>query len=61
MKSKEIALRIFRMILGLFFVADGVIKLTGISHTVELFEKIKLLPDKHWVLSLIVKAGTGIG
>lgn len=31
---------IFRAGLGLFFVADGVIKLTGISKTVLLFERI---------------------
>ncbi len=29
-----------RLLLGLFFVADGVIKLTGISKTVQLFERI---------------------
>ena len=29
-----------RVVLGLFFVADGVIKLTGISKTVQLFHRI---------------------
>ena len=33
-------MRILRVILGLFFVMDGVIKLTGISKTVQLFERI---------------------
>ncbi len=33
-------MRAFRVILGLFFVMDGVIKLTGISKTVQLFERI---------------------
>jgi uncharacterized membrane protein YphA (DoxX/SURF4 family) len=40
MKPKQIVVRIFRVILGLFFVMDGVIKLTGISKTVLLFERI---------------------
>jgi putative oxidoreductase len=40
MKFKQVFLLVFRLIMGLFFVVDGVIKLTGISRTVELFEKI---------------------
>lgn len=40
MKPKQIAVRVLRVILGLFFVLDGVIKLTGISKTVQLFERI---------------------
>jgi putative oxidoreductase len=40
MKSGQVLLSVFRMILGLFFIADGVIKLTGISKTFELFERI---------------------
>ncbi len=32
--------RVSRIVLGLFFVADGIIKLTGISKTVEMFERI---------------------
>ncbi len=40
MKIKNIAVRLFRAIVGLFFIVDGVIKLTGISKTVLLFEKI---------------------
>lgn len=39
MKSQQVGLIIFRMVMGLFFVVDGVIKLTGISKSVELFEK----------------------
>jgi uncharacterized membrane protein YphA (DoxX/SURF4 family) len=39
-KPKQIAVRVLRVILGLFFVLDGVIKLTGISKTVQLFERI---------------------
>ncbi len=31
--------RVLRPILGLFFIIDGVIKLTGISETVSLFER----------------------
>lgn len=38
MKPKQVVLRVSRAILGLFFVMDGVIKLTGISKTVQLFE-----------------------
>jgi uncharacterized membrane protein YphA (DoxX/SURF4 family) len=40
MKPKQTAVRVLRVILGLFFVLDGVIKLTGISKTVQLFERI---------------------
>lgn len=40
MKPKQAVVRILRVILGLFFVLDGVIKLTGISKTVQLFERI---------------------
>jgi uncharacterized membrane protein YphA (DoxX/SURF4 family) len=40
MKSKQIVVRVCRVILGLFFAMDGVIKLTGISKTVQLFERI---------------------
>ena len=40
MKAKQIGVRVLRVILGLFFVLDGVIKLTGISKTVQLFERI---------------------
>ena len=40
MKPKQVVLRVSRAILGLFFVMDGVIKLTGISKTVQLFERI---------------------
>ena len=40
MKPKQAVLRVSRAILGLFFVMDGVIKLTGISKTVQLFERI---------------------
>jgi len=40
MKPRQVVVRILRVILGLFFVMDGVIKLTGISKTVQLFEKI---------------------
>jgi uncharacterized membrane protein YphA (DoxX/SURF4 family) len=39
-KPKQLAVRVLRVILGLFFVLDGVIKLTGISKTVQLFERI---------------------
>ncbi len=40
MKIKPVAIRVLRVILGLFFIMDGVIKLTGISKTVLLFEHI---------------------
>lgn len=40
MKPRQIVARVGRVILGLFFVMDGVIKLTGISKTVQLFERI---------------------
>ena len=40
MKPKYVVVRVLRVILGLFFVMDGVIKLTGISKTVQLFERI---------------------
>ena len=40
MKPKQIVVRVLRVTLGLFFVVDGVIKLTGISKTVQLFERI---------------------
>ncbi len=40
MKPKDVVLRVFGIIMGLFFVMDGVIKLTGISKTVQLFERI---------------------
>jgi len=40
MKPKQIVVRALRVVLGLFFVLDGVIKLTGISKTVQLFERI---------------------
>jgi hypothetical protein len=36
----RIVVHIFRLILGLFFALDGVIKLTGISKTPQLFERI---------------------
>jgi uncharacterized membrane protein YphA (DoxX/SURF4 family) len=37
---KRVVVRVFQVVLGLFFVMDGVIKLTGISKTVQLFERI---------------------
>ncbi len=40
MKIKKTAIDVLRVILGLFFIIDGVIKLTGISKTVLLFERI---------------------
>ncbi|MGZ5432825.1 MAG: DoxX family protein [Thermoanaerobaculia bacterium] len=40
MKPKQVVLGVSRAIVGLFFVMDGVIKLTGISKTVQLFERI---------------------
>ncbi len=40
MTAKTILVRVLRVLLGLFFVADGVIKLTGMSKTVLLFERI---------------------
>lgn len=40
MKPRQSVVRVCRVILGLFFVMDGVIKLTGISKTVQLFERI---------------------
>ena len=40
MKPRRLLVRVFRVIVGLFFVIDGVIKLTGISKTVQLFERI---------------------
>ncbi len=40
MKTRQAVVLVSRWILGLFFVADGVIKLTGISQTIEMFDKI---------------------
>ncbi len=40
MKTKQVVANVFRVVLGLFFILDGVIKLTGISKTVLLFERI---------------------
>ena len=40
MTARRVAVRVFGVIVGLFFVIDGVIKLTGISKTVQLFERI---------------------
>ncbi len=40
MTRKHVSLGIFRVILGVFFVLDGVIKLTGMSKTVQLFDRI---------------------
>ncbi len=40
MTAKQIPAHVLRVLLGLFFIADGVIKLTGISKTVLLFERI---------------------
>ncbi len=40
MKPKPVVVRVLRVILGSFFVIDGVIKLSGISKTVLLFERI---------------------
>ena len=40
MAIKPLLMRVLRVILGLFFVADGVIKLTGLSRTPQLFERI---------------------
>ncbi len=40
MTLKRIVVRVARVILGLFFIVDGVIKLTGISKTVQLFDRI---------------------
>ncbi len=40
MTVRQVAVRILRPILGLFFVVDGVIKLTGISQTTLMFARI---------------------
>jgi len=40
LKMKRVVVRVFQVVLGLFFVMDGAIKLTGISKTVQLFERI---------------------
>lgn len=40
MRPRQFVVRVSRAILGLFFVADGIIKLTGISMAVELFDRI---------------------
>ncbi len=40
MALARVLLHVFRVIVGLFFVMDGVIKLTGLSKTVQLFERI---------------------
>ena len=57
MKPKRIVLRVFRVILGLFFVLDGVIKLTGISKTVQLFERIGWGQWFRYLTGSIVLAG----
>ncbi len=40
MRPSSALLRVFRLILGLFFVIDGVIKLAGLSKTPQLFDRI---------------------
>ncbi len=40
MRLAPALLRVFRVILGLFFVIDGVIKLAGFSKTPQLFDRI---------------------
>ncbi len=40
MKSRQLVVHVSRAVLGLFFVADGIIKLTGISKTIEMFDSI---------------------
>ncbi len=40
MTQTPIVVRLLRILLGLFFLADGVIKLAGISKTVLLFQRI---------------------
>ena len=57
MKARRIVLRVFRVILGLFFVLDGVIKLTGISKTVQLFERIGWGQWFRYLTGSIVLAG----
>lgn len=39
MKYRQVVVHVLRVILGLFFIADGVIKLTGMSQTPLLFER----------------------
>ncbi len=60
MKPKQITVRVLRVILGLFFVADGVIKLTGISKTVELFERIGWGQWFRYFTGLLVLVGGGM-
>jgi len=57
MKPRRIFLRVFRVLLGLFFVLDGVIKLTGISKTVQLFERIGWGQWFRYLTGSIVLAG----
>jgi len=57
MKLKRIAVRVLRVVLGLFFVLDGVIKLTGISKTVQLFERIGWGQWFRYLTGVIVLAG----
>ena len=57
MKPQQIVVRALRVILGSFFVLDGVIKLTGISKTVQLFERIGWGQWFRYVSGLLVLAG----
>ena len=57
MKSKQIVVRVSRVVLGLFFVMDGVIKLTGISKTVQLFERIGWGQWFRYLTGLLVLVG----
>jgi hypothetical protein len=52
-----LAVRVLRVVLGLFFVLDGVIKLTGISKSVQLFERFGLGQWFRYFTGSIVLAG----
>ncbi len=61
MKARHVVVRVFRMVLGLFFIADGIIKLTGISRTVEMFDRIGWGQwFRYFTGSLVLLGGVGI-
>jgi uncharacterized membrane protein YphA (DoxX/SURF4 family) len=57
MKPKRIFVGVLRVLLGLFFMLDGVIKLTGISKTVQLFDRIGWGQWFRYLTGAIVLAG----
>jgi putative oxidoreductase len=57
MKYKQVIVSVSRVIIGLFFVLDGIIKLTGMSMTPQLFEKIGWGQSFRYFTGLLVLVG----